>query len=135
MMLVIGVMHQSFVSPAPSGPRNSGAFNINFQSPAKSPALRGHICGKSPAKSPRPQRLTIFKRRTTNYRNPLNKFSSPIPLWFNIKFGFSWPSCFREDFEHTHKHIHTRIREPSALNKLYMPLYSCSPEPAESCSR
>ena len=42
--------HQSFVSTAPSGPGISGAFN--FQSTAKSPALRGQKYGKIPAKSP-----------------------------------------------------------------------------------
>ena len=46
-------MHQSFASPAPPGPGNSGAFNFSiFKSPAKSPALPGKNFGKSPAKSP-----------------------------------------------------------------------------------
>ena len=41
-------MHQSFVSTAPQGTGNSGAFNVSVLSPA----LRGQICGKIPAKSP-----------------------------------------------------------------------------------
>ena len=43
------VMHRSFVSPDPSGPGNS-----DFQNPAKSPALRGQICGKILDKMPLP---------------------------------------------------------------------------------
>ena len=35
-------MHQSFVSPAPPGPGNSGAFNFSiFKTPAKSPGSPG----------------------------------------------------------------------------------------------
>ena len=44
-------MNQSFVSPAPLGTGNSGAFNFQFQSFGKSPALRDQICGKIPSKS------------------------------------------------------------------------------------
>ena len=53
----------------------------------------------------------------------LNKLSSPIPWRFHMKFGFNWPSGFREDIW---THTHSLTREPSALNKLYM--YSCTPE-------
>ena len=38
----------------------------------------------------------------------LNKLSSPIPWRFHMKFGFNWPSGFREDiWTHTHTHTHT----------------------------
>ena len=46
-------MHQSFLSTAPLGSGNSGAFNFSvFQARVKSPALRGQICCKIPAKCP-----------------------------------------------------------------------------------
>ena len=46
-------MHPSFVSTPPLGPGISGAFNFSiYESPAKSPALRGKNYGKIPAKSP-----------------------------------------------------------------------------------
>ena len=49
----VRVMHQSFVSPAPPGPGNGGAFNFSFfKSPGESSAPPGKICGKIPAKSP-----------------------------------------------------------------------------------
>ena len=124
----------------PRPPRGRGmAGLLTFQ--FSKPCFAGHICGKSPAKKPPPPEADNIQRRTTNDWNHLNKFSSPIPLLLHMKFGFSWPNCSREDFEHTHthththKHIHTRIRDIWALNKLYMPLYSCTPELDESCSR
>ena len=128
-------MYQSFVSPAPSGPRNSGAFNFSISKAL----LKALHCGatfvvKALQKPPPPEDDNM----KTNDRNHLNKFSSPFPLWFHMNFGFSWPRCFREAFEHTHKHKHARLarrRDPSASNKLYMPLYSCTPGLAESCSR
>ena len=46
--LLLFVMHQSFVSPAPPGPGNGGAFNFSFCKAR----LPSKICGKIPAKSP-----------------------------------------------------------------------------------
>ena len=45
----------SHLYPAPPQGRGIAVFLLlNFQSSAKSPALRGQICGKIPAKCPRP---------------------------------------------------------------------------------
>ena len=45
------VMHQSFVAPAPSGPRNSGAFNFSI---FKALHCRAKFVVKSPLKAPAP---------------------------------------------------------------------------------
>ena len=50
----------SHLHPSPSrGREKRGFYFFNFQSLAKSPSLRGQICGKIPAKFPRPLGLTI----------------------------------------------------------------------------
>ena len=41
---------------------------------------------------------------------------------FVVTSPFSLPSDFREEFEYTHMHTHTYIREPSASNKLHGPV-------------
>ena len=47
------VMHQSFVAPAPSGPRNSGAFNFSiFKALLKALHCRAKFVVKSPLKAP-----------------------------------------------------------------------------------
>ena len=47
------VMHQSFVAPAPSGPRNSGAFNFSiFKALLKALQCRAKFVVKSPLKAP-----------------------------------------------------------------------------------
>ena len=49
------VMHQSFVAPAPSGPRNSGAFNFSFfKALLKALHCRAKFVVKSPLKAPAP---------------------------------------------------------------------------------
>ena len=104
----IWVMHQSFVVPAPTGPWNSGAFNfLVFKA-----LLNALHCGdkfmvKSLLKAHAPGGW--LKRRTTNDMDHLNKLSSPIP-WFLMKFGFNWPSSFREDIS-THTHTHARTHQ------------------------
>ena len=53
------IMYQSLY-PRPLGPGNSGTLNFSiFKGPAKSPALRGQICGKSLLNAPLPG-LTIM---------------------------------------------------------------------------
>ena len=87
-------MRQSLVSPIPSGPGNSGAFLLfNFQSPANSPALRGQICGKNPAKCPRPLvDNNDYQQMTLIILNKLSIFY-PLPWWCHMK-RFSWLSGF-----------------------------------------
>ena len=53
-MLWLLIMHQSFVSPAPLGQGNSGAFNFSiFKAPVKAwPCGVRFVVGKIPAKSP-----------------------------------------------------------------------------------
>ena len=49
------LMHQSFVAPAPSGPRNSGAFNFSiFKALLKALHCRAKFVVKSPLKAPAP---------------------------------------------------------------------------------
>ena len=49
------VMHQSFVTPAPSRPRNSGAFNFSiFKALLKALHCRAKFVVKSPLKAPAP---------------------------------------------------------------------------------
>ena len=106
-------MHQSFVVLAPMGPGNSGAFNFSvFKA-----LLNALHCGdkfmvKSLLKAPAPPGGWQYWR-TTNDLDHLIKLSSPIPWRSHIKFGFSWPSDFREDiWKHTHTHsLHTRTQQ------------------------
>ena len=47
------IMHQSFVAPSPSGPRNSGAFNFSiFKALLKALHCRAKFVVKSPLKAP-----------------------------------------------------------------------------------
>ena len=49
------IMHQSFVAPARSGPRNSGAFNFSiFKALLKALHCRAKCVVKSPQKAPAP---------------------------------------------------------------------------------
>ena len=53
--LMVRLCARHVYPPSPQGRGIAGFFLLlNFQSPAKSPALRGQICGKIPAKCPRP---------------------------------------------------------------------------------
>ena len=55
MVAMLLVMHQSFVAPAPSGPRNSGAFNFSiFKALLKALHCRSKFVVKSPLKAPAP---------------------------------------------------------------------------------
>ena len=55
------IMHQSFVSPAPPGPGNGGAFNFSFfKARVKARHCRARFVVKSLLKAPAPQRLTIM---------------------------------------------------------------------------
>ena len=68
-------MHQSFVAPAPSGPRTSGAFNFSiFKALLKALHCRAKFVVKSPSKAPAPG-ADKLKLRTTTDLNHLNKFS------------------------------------------------------------
>ena len=85
-------MHQSFVVMARTGPGNSGAFNFSIFKAL----LNALHCGdtfmvKSLQKAPAPPEAD------NNDLDYLNKLSSPIPWRFHMKFGFNWPSGFRED--------------------------------------
>ena len=54
-------MHQSFVSPAPPGLGNGGAFNFSFfKARVKARHRRERFVVKSLLKAPAPQRLTIM---------------------------------------------------------------------------
>ena len=56
------IMHQSFVAPAPSGPRNSGAFNFSiFKALLKALHCRAKFLVKTPLKAPDPRGLTKLK--------------------------------------------------------------------------
>ena len=49
----MAIMHQSFEAPAPSGPRNSGAFNFSiFKALLKALHCRAKFVVKSPLKAP-----------------------------------------------------------------------------------
>ena len=53
-------MHQSFASPAPPGPGNSGAFNFSiFKARLKARHCRARVLVKPLLKAPAPQGLTI----------------------------------------------------------------------------
>ena len=126
------VMHQSFVSTAPSGPGISGAFNFSiFKAPLKALLSGSKIVVKSPLKAPPSQGLTIMKN---------NKWPESVALTFPAypiviphKRCLHWSYGFREKFErtHIHRHIHTFTRKPSVFN-----ICTCLPNTtAESCSR
>ena len=54
------IMHQSFVTPAPPGPGNSGAFNFSlFKARLKARHCRARFVVKSLLKAPAPWMLTI----------------------------------------------------------------------------
>ena len=56
----IWIMHQSFASPAPPGPGNSGAFNFSiFKARVKARHCRARVLVKPLLKAPAPQGLTI----------------------------------------------------------------------------
>ena len=101
-------MHQSFVAPAPLGPRNSGAFNFSiFKAVLKALHCRAKFVVKSPLKAPAPGADKI-KIKNNNRPESIEKIFSPIPWWSHVNCVFSWLSDFKE-FEHTH--VHTHIKE------------------------
>ena len=54
------IMHQSFASPAPPGPGNSGAFNFSiFKARVKARHCRARVLVKPLIKAPASQGLTI----------------------------------------------------------------------------
>ena len=70
---IFPLMHQSFVAPAPSGPRNSGAFNFSiFKALLKAPHCRAKFVVKSPLKVPAPRGRQNYNKE---YLNHLYKFS------------------------------------------------------------
>ena len=117
------LMHQSFVSTAPSGPGISGAFNFSiFKAPLKALHSGAKIMVKSLLKAPPSRGLTIMKN---------SKFPESIELPESFELTFlaypiliphtlwlHWSCSFREKIEHTHihRHIHTVTRKPSVLN-------------------
>ena len=51
--LELRFMHQSFVVPTPTAPRNNGDFNFQFVKPCQIPCIAGtFVLGKIHAKSP-----------------------------------------------------------------------------------
>ena len=53
--LMVRLCASHLYPPPPRAGEKRGFLLFNFQSPAKSPALRGQICGKIPANCPRPR--------------------------------------------------------------------------------
>ena len=106
------IMHQSFVSTAPSGPGISGAFNLSiFKAPLKALLSGAKIVVKSLLKAPA---LPGNNKRPESVGLTLCAYHIVIPhkLWLH------WSCGFREKIEHTHipRHIHTFTRKPSVFN-------------------
>ena len=138
-------MHHSFVVQAPMGLGKSRVFNFSvFKALLNTLHCGDKFMVKSLQKAP-PLEVDSNEEQQMTWTIWIN------PWRFHMKFGFNWPSGFREDsWTHTHTHTQTHIhththththyiyttdrqtyihmltREPSALNKLYM--YSCTPE-------
>ena len=129
-------MHQSFVSTALSGLGISG-FNFSiFKAPLEALHSRAKIVVKSLLKASPSRGLTIMKDNKWPESFELTFLAYPIVI--PHKLLIYWSCSFRENFEHTHRHIHTFTRKPSVLNTMYMymSLHSCLPKTtAESCSR
>ena len=111
------VMHQSFVSTAPSGPGINGAFNFSiFKAPLKALLSGAKIVVKSLLKDPTLPGLTIMKNNKRPESVELTLFANHIVIPY--KHWLHWSCGFRETFEHTHihRHIITFTRKPSVFN-------------------
>ena len=65
LLLLFYIMHQSFASPAPPGPGNSGVFNFSiFKARLKARHCRARVLVKPLLKAPAPQGLTITRNNS-----------------------------------------------------------------------
>ena len=131
-MALHNIMHQSFVSTAPSGPGISGAFNFSiFKAPLKALHSGAKLVVKSLLKPPPSRGLTIMKNNKLPDTFELTFLAYPIVI--PHKLWLHWSSGFREKFEHIHIHRHI---DTFGFEYMYMSLHSCLPNTApESCSR
>ena len=111
------LMHQSFVSTAPSGLGISGAFNFSiFKAPLKALHSGAKLVVKSLLKAPAPSGTDNNEEQQRHESFELTFLAYPIviphKLWLHLS------SDFREKFEHIHihRHIDTFSRKPSVLN-------------------
>ena len=125
---VLRAIHQSFVVPIPTVPWNIVLFSYNFlvcktllktlhggakfmvKSPLKAPAL-------PPA--PHPPR-SVDNKENNKCAGPFRLTSNPILWRLLMKFGFNWPSGFREHTHaRTHTHTHTGFHYENTPIQIY----------------
>ena len=118
--LFLLLMHQSFVSTAPSGPGISRTFNFSiFKAPLKALHSLAKIVVKSLLKAPLSRGLTIMKNNKWPESFELTFLAYPVVIPHKLRLH--WSCSFRENFEHAHihRHIHTFTRKHSVLNTMY----------------
>ena len=96
-------MHQSFVAPAPSGPRNSGAFNFSiFKALLKALHCRAKFVVKSPLKAPPPPPPPMgadkIKIKNNNWSRPINRAPLGHTRFYCQGALFPWPDKTHNQF-------------------------------------